>query len=162
MMVAAWVAILALLAIPISNLVEESFNPNRSLEVRIAPDGAREVVLERNRQGHYVASGAINGRPVTFMLDTGATVVSVPASLAADLGLEPGPPVTLNTANGLVRARATRLGLVELGPVALEDIAAVINPGHASDEVLLGMSFLKQLELVQRGGELTVRQPAEP
>ena len=158
MIIAAWLLILGLLAIPFSGLLEDKHNPNRNVEGARLSDGSAEVTLLRNRQGHYVAPGLINGRPVSFMLDTGATVVSVPETMARDIGLTRGRPVTLETANGTRRAWATRLDRVELGTIRLDNIPAVINPGHGTPQVLLGMSFLKQLEFTQRGRELTLRQ----
>jgi len=158
MIIAAWIVILGLLSIPFWNLLENKTNPNRGLGAQTGGDGTGEVILLRNRQGHYVAPGTINGRPVAFMLDTGATVVSVPEALARDIGLRPGRPITLQTANGPRRGWTTRLRRVTLGPIALENVAAVINPGGEPAEVLLGMSFLKQLEFTQRGRELTLRR----
>lgn len=157
MIIAAWVLIMGLLAIPLSGLLEDKYNPNRRVEGSRHSDGTTEVTLLRNRQGHYIAPGLINGRPVSFMLDTGATVISVPEPMARDIGLKRGRPVTLETANGARRAWATRLDRVELGPIRLDDVPAVINPGHSTAQVLLGMSFLKQLDFTQRGRELTLR-----
>lgn len=149
---------MGLLAIPFWDLIEDKANPNRNVAGVVTVDGVNEVTLLRNRQGHYVTPGVINGRAVTFMLDTGATVVSVPETLARDIGLKRGRSVTLNTANGTARGWATRLDQVELGTIVLDGVAAVINPGHGNHEVLLGMSFLKQLDFTQRGRELTLRQ----
>ena len=64
----------------------------------------------------------------------------------------------MQTANGVVTAYATRLQRVELGEIALTDVRAHINPGMRGDDVLLGMSFLRQLDLTQRNGTLTLRQ----
>ncbi len=114
--------------------------------------------LAGNRQGHFVASGHINGRPVQFMLDTGATDVSVPADLAERLGLERGAPVTLSTANGRSEGYRTRIELLQLGDIVLRDVAALVAPGLDGDQVLLGMSALKKLEFTQRGGSMLLRQ----
>ena len=128
-------------------------NPNRQLQ--IAP-GA-ELVLKRSHDGHYVFPGAINGQPVTFLLDTGATLVSVPAHLAGELGLKAGAYQQAITANGTVTTRATRLDVLAFGPFRLRGVPASLNPGIRGDQVLLGMSALKHLEFTQRGDTLVLR-----
>lgn len=158
MVVAMWVVLLALLTAYFSHWQRQEYNPNQTLYTSAAEDGAHEVTLRRNRYGHYVATGAINSMPVVFMLDTGATDVSVPKVVADKLGLERGPVVYYQTANGEAKAYLTRLDSVSLGDITLHDVRAHINPNFHSDEILLGMSFLKHLEFVQQGDSLTLRQ----
>ena len=121
-------------------------------------EGFIEVKLVGNGQGHFVADGQINGQPVNFMLDTGATDVSIPAGLAQRLNLEKGAAVTLSTANGRSQGYRTRLQQLKLGDIVLHDVRALVAPGLSGDQVLLGMSALKQLEFTQRGGTLLLRQ----
>ena len=78
MTVLAWVLVLGLLGAFFSGWMDTLDNPNREVRTEIRADGVREVTLEQNRAGHYVADGTINDHPVTFLLDTGATSVSVP------------------------------------------------------------------------------------
>lgn len=157
MMIIAWIIGLGLLTAMFG--VWEGFrqNPNQSPDSQMV-NGVREVTLEENRQSHYVATGAINGREVTFLLDTGATDVVVPAGLAQDLGLQPGPTGIAMTANGPVEVAATVIDSLTLGNIHLRDVRASINPGMRGDEVLLGMSALKQVEFSQRRGRLILRQ----
>ncbi len=156
MLTVAWIGALALLWYLFDSYLTHRDNPNRTPEVRT--DGTRaELVLQRNGQGHYVMTGAINGRTVTFLLDTGATLVSVPAHLGPALGLEPGAYHEADTANGPVTVRATRIDELAIGPFVLRDIRADLNPGIRFDEVLLGMSALKHLEFTQRGDQLILR-----
>jgi aspartyl protease family protein len=156
MVVGAWVIGLALMVALFQGVLDRQRNPNPDPASSIA-GGAAEVVLLQNRAGHYVASGRLNGRPVTFLLDTGATEVAVSQALAEDLGLDRGPAVLTQTANGTVTAWRTRLQRVDLGAIRMRDVRAVVLPGLPRDEVLLGMSFLKRLELVQQGQRLTLR-----
>ena len=135
------------------NSLQARNNPNRGLQV--APGS--ELVLKRSADGHYFFPGTINGRPVTFLLDTGATLVSVPAHLAAELGLRAGAYQQSITANGTVYSRATRLDSLAFGPFDLRDVPASINPGMADNQVLMGMSVLKHLEFTQRGDTLVLR-----
>jgi aspartyl protease family protein len=158
MLFASWIVLLALLTLLFNNILDEQRNPNQALEGRVVGDN-REVTLERNRAGHYVANGSINGMEVVFLLDTGATDVALSSQLARRLGLRRGLPVTIQTANGTVTGYATRLRSVRLANIERHNVSATINPAmQDEDEVLLGMSFLKHLELTQRGNTLTLRQ----
>jgi aspartyl protease family protein len=154
----SWILAALLLTWLFSGLLERQRNPNSSVRTSVGPAGEKRVVLERNRFGHYVANGRINGKPVEFLLDTGATVVSVPERVAVGLGLEQGPPRVAQTANGRILTYATTLDSVEIGAIKLADVGASINPHSSAGEVLLGMTFLKHLELTQRGSTLTIKQ----
>ncbi len=158
MMIMAWVVLLGLGVLFFGDTLERQFNPNQSLETRYSEDGMREVVLQRNRLGHYVTSGSINGANVTFMLDTGATGVAVPVDVATQLGLQRGRPFRTQTANGVATSYATILQEVAVGDIALENVSAAIVPGLADGQILLGMSFLKHIEFTQRGNTLILRQ----
>lgn len=153
-----WIVLLAMLAVFFNDYEDGQNNPNRDL--RLTSTAGGEVVLDRNRSGHYVAPGQINGQPVTFLVDTGATHVSVPESLAGRLGLERGREQRSMTANGVISVYATRLNSVRLGNIELRNVQASINPFMPEDTVLLGMSFMQHLELIQRDGQLTLRIPA--
>ena len=111
-----------------------------------------------NRAGHYLAPGKINGTTVKFLLDTGATDVAIPEKLAERLQLKKGSRTLSQTANGVVRSYSTVLDRISLGGIELYNIRASIFPGMPSGEVLLGMSFLKHLEMVQKGNTLTLKK----
>ncbi|MCC2616472.1 TIGR02281 family clan AA aspartic protease [Aestuariibacter halophilus] len=156
MIILAWLSGLALLAMVFDDLLERQVNPNASPQ-SVYRGSAVEVTLEQNRYGHYVTSGTINGQPVTFLLDTGATNVSIPAHLAARLGLNAGPRYRVNTANGQITVASTHIDRLAIGDLQLNDIDAHLNPAINSDEILLGMSALRQLEFTQQGKWLTLR-----
>ena len=158
MVYASWILAALLLTWMFSTLLDRQRNPNTNVDSTVGPAGEKTVVLKRNRFGHYVTSGKINGKGVEFLLDTGATVVSVPDHLATRLGLERGPSRVAQTANGLITTHATTLDSVKIGAIELTGINASINPHSATREVLLGMSFLKHLQLTQRGDTLTLQQ----
>ncbi|MBA4503028.1 retropepsin-like aspartic protease family protein [Marinobacterium marinum] len=155
----AWIVLLVLLTVYFNDFVGEQRNPNQHLS--LVESGSGEVVLEQSRSGHYVAPGRINGQPVTFLLDTGATRVSVPEILADRLGLKRGAEQKTVTANGVISVYATRLERVQLGSIELRNVSASINPFMPDETVLLGMSFMQHLELVQRGGQLTLSIPRQ-
>ena len=132
-------------------------NPNQQPESAVG-SGYTEVRLASNGQGHFLASGLINGEAVEFLLDTGATDVAIPAALAERLGLPRGTPISLHTANGQSTGYRTRISRLQLGDIVLTEVRALIAPGMPGEEVLLGMSALKQLEFTQRDGTLLLRQ----
>lgn len=154
MIVLAWLAALAVLWLFFDDALDRRENPNRNLSVQ---GNGSELVLTRNRSGHYVAPGTINGQAVVFLLDTGATQVSVPAHLGPSLGLSPGAPRQVMTANGVVTVRSTIIDELGLGPFRIRNVPSHLNPGFRDDQVLLGMSVLKHLEFTQRGNTLTLR-----
>lgn len=157
MIYVAWLLALGLLTWVFSGWLDAQRNPNRQVK-SVAKDGVYAVTLERNRYGHYYVTGLINGREVEFILDTGATTVSVPAATAQQLGLKQGPPVFSTTANGTITTYLTHLASVSVGDITLHDVKANINPHMGGNEVLLGMSFLKHLEFTQRGNTLILKQ----
>ena len=156
MIIAAWVLLLLLLTWFFNDRLDAQRNPNRQL-ASATTGTVPEVRLERNRFGHYVASGTINGQPVEFMLDTGATDVSIPAAVADSIGLERGRRAYYQTANGMIAAWQTTLDEIQLGPLRLGPVTASINPNNADTAVLLGMSFLRQLDFSQQGNTLTLQ-----
>jgi len=158
MVYGVWVLFAIALTLLFGYLLDHQRNPNQSLQTRISVDNVREVVLKRNRMGHYVASGSINGESVEFLLDTGATHVAISENLSRRLGLVRGNPIPTSTANGVITTYGTVLDEVELGGIVIRNIRASINPYTPDEQVLLGMGFLKQLELVQKGDLLTIRQ----
>lgn len=161
MLFGAWIVGLALLAMFFNGMIERQHNPNPE-PVAMHGGGLPEVRLERNRAGHYVAGGRINGEPVRFLIDTGATDVALPLHVAERLSLPLRPGGISKTANGTVRTWTTRLDTVDLGGLVARQVRATVLPNMPGDEVLLGMSYLKHLELIQRGRILTLRPHVGP
>ena len=158
MIIAMWVLIFALLAFLFQDVLDKQYNPNKQQISRLTTDNIRELVLQRNHFGHYVVDGLINNQAVTFLLDTGATDVSIPAKTADKLGLQRGKKMVYQTANGKAAVFATTINQISIGNIELENIRATINPNVKDMDVLLGMSFLKKLEFTQRGNTLTIKQ----
>ena len=120
-------------------------------------NGAAMVVIEQGRNGHYEAEGQINGRAVTFLVDTGATDVALPESMARALGLEFGPRVKVMTAAGPADAWMTRLDEVNVGGLQRRNVRASITSGEFNG-ILLGMSFLRDYSLQQQDGKLIISE----
>lgn len=160
MAIAAFILGLWLLTWLFQGVLEERRNPNRAVQFALDAAGVPELVLQRNAQGHYLSPGRINGEAVTFLIDTGASDVAIPAGLARRLQLRPGSPRPYRTANGTVIGYRTVIDRLELGGLLLRDVAGSLNPGMQGEQVLLGMSVLKRVEFSQQGRELILRAPA--
>ena len=156
MLIAAWVIGLGLLTMLFDEQLTQQLNPNAE-PISSRQLGVAEVRLKQNRAGHYVTGGSINGQPVVFMLDTGATQVSVPMHLAEQLGLEAGRYSWVQTANGRIQVAQANIARLRIGDIELTNVAANLNPGMTDQQILLGMSALKQLEFSQKNNWLILR-----
>ena len=119
------------------------------------------VQIYRNPQGMYMSAGSINGYPVNFLVDTGATTVAMNSIQAKRMGIEfrmNGEPVTVNTASGVEQAYQVKLARVKLGDIELQNIDAVVLDGPSPSEVLLGMSFLGRMEIQNSGQMMQLRR----
>jgi aspartyl protease family protein len=124
-----------------------------------APE-AREVKIYRNTRGAFTTAGSINGRPVDFMVDTGATAIAMSATEARRLGIFyrlDGAPVGVTTASGTVLGHRVSLDRVAVGDITLRNVDALIIPGDLPEQVLLGMTFLNRVDLRQEGAEMVLR-----
>ncbi len=155
----AWILFLGLLTLAFKKYLDLQNNPNQDIALHYNSDQIAEVTLVQNRQGHYLANGNINNKAVTFLLDTGATHISIPEHIAQRLELRKGFPSQSRTANGTITVYNTLLNSVSLGAIKLYNIRASINPHMQDDEILLGMSFMKHLELIQRDRQLILKHP---
>ena len=126
---------------------------------RSANAGPATVNLNADSQGHFAVEGSINGAPVRFLVDTGATVIAMGRTDAkrAGVDLARAAPVTVQTANGVVRAWRVRLNSVKVGAVALSDVEAAVMETDMP-QVLLGMSFLNRMDMQRNGQIMTLRQ----
>ncbi|GLS26790.1 TIGR02281 family clan AA aspartic protease [Marinibactrum halimedae] len=157
MQLMAWVSLLGVLTLVFTAIDWRRYNPNGDAQ-GTSTGAINEVVLQANRQHHYVVNGLINGKKVIFLLDTGATEVSIPAHIASELSLPKLGRSQAYTANGVVNVFDTKIQSLQLGSIQLRNVQASINPGQNKDEILLGMTALKQIEFAQRGDQLTLRQ----
>lgn len=158
MIIIAWVLIFGMLVWFFGILEKNKRNPNQNVATQILSGGEKQVVLKSSRYGHYIATGKINDSKVTFLVDTGASHVSIPERVAKKIGLAQGAPMLVSTANGTITVYATTLAEVSIGDIKLHDIKADINPHMEGDEILLGMSFLRDLSITHQGDQLTIRQ----
>jgi aspartyl protease family protein len=154
--IAAFALLFGVLWLAMDALVEQRDRPNR--DVAVGSDGPRRIGLEAGPGGHYRVPGTINGEQVEFLVDTGASHVAVPGGLADRLGLQRGPEIRVVTANGTATAYHTRIERIAIGGIELRDVRGSINPSMGGDDILLGMTFLRELDFRQRDGELILEQ----
>ena len=121
--------------------------------------GAQALQLKSDRFGQYQLDGLANGQPVRFLVDTGATGISIPDSVARRLGLKRGRSFEVMTANGTARVFTTRLASLAIGPFTQRNVRAHINPSMDGEIALLGMEFLRHYDMNQSGGNLTISTP---
>ena len=135
--------------------------PAPSQAAAYAPSGA-SMALEPDKNGHFHAETEINGRRVTMLVDTGATIIALTAEDAMSFGIRPFPAdykVPISTANGMLNAAETKIPEVRVGNVLVRDVSAVVLPQGVLRQSLLGMSFLKKLGGFEfSGGRLLLRQ----
>lgn len=155
--IAMWIAIMIMVFFLFDDILKKDYNPNQN--VLSQKSGEQQIVtLKRNRYGHYVTRGKINGHTVTLLLDTGASDISIPEKIAKKLKLRYGREQRYQTANGIITGNLTVLNNVSIGNIQLDNVKASINPKMKGDEILLGMSFLRFIEFTQRGDALILRQ----
>jgi len=123
-----------------------------------AASASASVVLSADSRGHFVTDGQINGLPIRFLVDTGASVVAIPSSEATRLALNyrSGQVAMMNTANGPAPAYRIRLDTVRVGDVVLSGVDAVVMEGSGMPFALLGMSFLNRMQMKRDGGMMTL------
>ena len=144
MTVAAWLIFLAILFGLFDYLVSQHNNPNPNILTPV--NGAqKEIILKRNRYGHYVTNGSINNHDVIFLLDTGATEVAIPERLADKIGLRKGREFVVKTANGNVRAYRTHLDSVAIGDIYRYDLNATILTNRKINGTIQMYSFTEAI-----------------
>lgn len=117
-----------------------------------------ELSIARARDGHFYAQGQVAGKPVTFLVDTGASLVVVSESFAREAGLAPGEPTAFRTASGELPGRIVSGLTVSVGPASISGTRVGVglvgpDPGVA----LLGQSFLSRFELLLSGDTMILR-----
>ena len=124
--------------------------------------GSRTVVIAPGRGGHFRVEGRVDGRRVSFMVDTGASVIAFKAEDAAMLGIRPADrdySAMVRTANGAVRVAPVELSTVEIEDLEVHNVAAVVLPAGVASENLLGLSFLRRLRRFEYAdGKLVLEQ----
>lgn len=116
-----------------------------------------QVILAAGPGGHFVGEGAVNGNPIRFLVDTGASAIALPAREATRLGIDyrKGRRGLSNTANGVAEIYGVRLDTVRLGEIELHGVEAMVFE-QGLDTALLGMSFLNRVDMRREGATMTL------
>ena len=130
-----------------------------SIGTAVEPGTGTRIVLSAASDGHFITQGAINSRPVQFLIDTGATSIGIGVSDAERLGLayKQGQPVQMETANGVARGWRIRLSSVRLGDVEVREVDAVVTP-TAMPYVLLGNSYLTRFQMTRTNQQMVLEK----
>lgn len=153
-MVAFWLAVMALLY-----WAMDRWQQPRA--ARVTATG--ELLIPRHADGHFRIAGAINGEPVLFLVDTGASVVGVSEALARRAGLQGGEPASFHTANGVREGRMVRAGRIELqGGTTVRDLRVGVGLalGENDAQALLGQNFLQHFDVTMDRDSMRLRPRA--
>ena len=117
-----------------------------------------DLVIPRDRDGHFYAQGEVNGQPVKFLVDTGASLVTVSNQFARKASLPKGEPTVFRTANGDLRGSVVSGVAVSVGPVAVSRVRLGIGlEGQDKDTALLGQSFLSKFDVILQKNQMILR-----
>ena len=122
----------------------------------------RSLMVDAGRDGHFAVQSRVNGVFTDFMIDTGASLVVLRESDAANAGLHPMPAdytAVVSTANGKVKAAPIKLDRIEVGGITVYDVPALVLPDDILGKNLLGMAFLSRLRRYEvADGRLVMEQ----
>lgn len=117
-----------------------------------------DLVIPRSRDGHFYAQGQVNGQPVNFLVDTGASLVTVSHQFARKASLPRGEPTVFKTANGDLSGSIVSGVAVSVGPMAVSRVRLGIGlEGQDEDAALLGQSFLSKFDVVLQKNQMILR-----
>jgi aspartyl protease family protein len=118
------------------------------------------VTLSADASGHFVTHGAVNGKTVSFVVDTGATLTTFSRAQAERIGLDyrRGAPTKSLTANGIANGWRLSLDSVTVGDTTLHDVDAMVIDNDTLPVVLLGMSFLRHFDMQRQGATLLLQR----
>lgn len=126
-------------------------------EITISMTG--EMTIPRAQDGHFYAPGSIGGRPVVFLVDTGAIHVTVSQEFAHHAGIAGGAPMRFRTANGVIEGRIVDGVPVSLGPATVSGVKVAVGlNGIGRDQALLGQSFLSKFQITLSGNTMVLRR----
>jgi aspartyl protease family protein len=150
-----------LLAVGQNNATFDANGKKQTIDIgehvnRVAPSTGSSVTLQADARGHFVVQGQINGGVARMLVDTGATLVAIPAADAIRMGIDykKGQPGYVNTANGVAPVYQVRLNSVKVGDIVLNQVDGLVQESGLP-YILLGMSFLNRTEM-RRDGEQMV------
>jgi aspartyl protease family protein len=141
--------------------VKKQFHLGNTVSTSFAERKKQQETIYVNSAGMYMTFGSINGRSVHFLVDTGASAIAMNAEQAKQLGIrydKIGVPAGVSTASGFEKAYRVRLKSVSLGKITQTNVEALVIDGNHPGPILLGMTFLGQLNVDHTGTAMTLTQ----
>ena len=137
---------------------KQTLGINRTVSTQFKKADKVQARIATGQGGHFFTPGRINGLPVDFLVDTGATSVAInlPTAKALGLNYRAGKPISVSTANGVTTAYMVMLDSVRIGDVEVRNVAASVSMGDFPAEILLGNSFLSRVEMRRENGVLVL------
>ena len=135
----------------------------RTVQLGIGQATVRATVLRADRQGHFMVQALINNVPLPAMIDTGATSVAITWNQALQMGIDPrqGQRAVTQTANGPASVWIVTLARVQVGDIVLLNVPGTVSESvDRTPIVLIGMSFLRHVEMRRSGDTMTLSRPA--
>jgi len=154
-LIIGWVIALSLVAF----LIHESMYSTKAPSFNEV-NGNKQITIYKDYDSHYRIAGTINGKPVQFLIDTGATTVAISESLANNAGLKKHGEVNTSTANGTGVGYLTHIDDLTIDHVEIKNIEAVIIPSMDMNEALLGMNVLGKFNIQQTATSLVLTIPS--
>ena len=124
-------------------------------------DTGEDVLIYRDSTGMFKTVGSINGLPVKFLVDTGASSVAMNSAQARRLGIDyhvEGDLIYVSTASDVVPAYRVKLNIVKVGSIQLRNVTGVVIESAQPADVLLGMTYLSRVEMINQGNRLILRR----
>jgi len=124
-------------------------------------DTGEDVLIYRDSTGMFKTVGSINGLPVKFLVDTGASSVAMNSAQARRLGIDyhvEGDLIYVSTASDVVPAYRVKLNIVKVGSIQLRNVSGVVIESAQPAEVLLGTTYLSRVEMINQGNRLILRR----
>ena len=136
--------------------------PGTPISGELTGEAGNSVVITRNGDGHFAVRTGIDGVPMTMMVDTGASLVTLTPEDAARIGIDTARldfAMPIQTANGMIQAAPITIQRISIGTIERNNIKALVAPPGALQESLLGMSFLNSLSGYAISGDRLVLKP---
>lgn len=119
-----------------------------------------QVSVNADQLGQFYVRGAVNQNYVNFLVDTGASVIAISSQMAEQMGIDyrKGQPGTVQTAQGVTESFFVSLDEVTVGSIKVQNVQAAVISGSYPSEILLGMSFLRNVKMQENNGVLMLTQ----
>lgn len=140
---------------------QKQYNLGNTVSTVFAERKTLKETIYKNNNGMYLTYGAINGHSVRFLVDTGASAISMNTAQAKQFGIhykKTGTPMGVSTASGYVNAYRIQLNSVTVGDISQRNVEAYVIAGKHPGPVLLGMTFLGKLNVEHSGNAMTLIQ----